>query len=94
MLSGKGPQSGNLYDVAKALGVTHRTAELHYAPFDPRLQRRVNELVAYMPIPGRKAGEVQVHEAAANPGAGRKIETHILRLDETEESDVNEAHDS
>jgi site-specific recombinase XerD len=43
---------GTLYDVANALGITHRTAEEHYTPYVKQLQDRASQLIGNMPVPG------------------------------------------
>lgn len=48
-------RGASLYDVAKLLGISHQTAELHYAPYVRELQERASHLVQGLDFADRKA---------------------------------------
>jgi integrase len=50
-------EGGSLYDVANALGITHRVAEQNYTPYVKELQDRASRLVQNMKVPGAPSSE-------------------------------------
>jgi len=47
-------QGASLYDVAKLLGISVKTAELHYAPYVKELQDRATRLIGQLAVPVEK----------------------------------------
>lgn len=53
-------QGASLFDVAKMLGISQRTAERHYAPYVRELQERSTRLISQLSVPGQKVVQFQV----------------------------------